>query len=58
MRKESNYWCAIMLIMACGAFLTGFSQKFSFGIIGENVTANIRKQLYRKIVEKHQGWFD
>ncbi|CDW80084.1 abc transporter family protein [Stylonychia lemnae] len=58
MRKESNYWCAIMLIMACGAFLTGFSQKFSFGIIGENVTANIRKGLYRKIIEKHQGWFD
>jgi ATP-binding cassette subfamily B (MDR/TAP) protein 1 len=38
--------------------LTGFSQKFSFGVIGENVAFNIRSKLYRKIIEKHHGWFD
>ena len=47
-----------MLAFACCAFVTGFCQKFSFGIIGENVTTNIRKHLYIKIIEKHQGWFD
>lgn len=47
-----------MLIIAIAALLTGFCQKFSFGVIGENVAFNIRKTLYRKIIEKHQGWFD
>ncbi len=27
-------------------------------MIGENVAFNIRKKLYRKILEKHQGFFD
>ncbi len=53
MRRQSNFWCGLMLIFACFAFLTGFGQKFSFGLIGENVTTNIRKMLYRKIIEKH-----
>jgi ATP-binding cassette, subfamily B (MDR/TAP), member 1 len=47
-----------MFIFAASAFFTGFCQKFSFGVIGENVAFNIRKTLYRKILEKHQGWFD
>lgn len=53
MRKQSNQWCLLMFIFAACAFLTGFIQKFSFGIIGENVAFNIRKKLYRKILEKH-----
>jgi hypothetical protein len=42
-----------MLIFAATALFTGFCQKFSFGVIGENVTFNIRSALYRKIIEKH-----
>lgn len=58
MRDEANYWCMVMLILACCAFVTGFLQKLSFGIIGENVTANIRRKLYRDILMKNQGWYD
>lgn len=58
MRSESDKWCGLMLGFAFIAFLTGFGQKFSFGVIGENVTTNIRKVLYGKIIEKNQGWFD
>ena len=47
-----------MLVISVSAILTGFCQKLSFGVIGENVAFNIRKTLYRKILEKHQGWFD
>lgn len=47
-----------MFIIAACSFLTGFIQKFSFGVIGENVAFNIRKKLYRKVLEKHQGFFD
>jgi ATP-binding cassette subfamily B (MDR/TAP) protein 1 len=47
-----------MLIFSICAFLTGFGQKFSFGVIGENVTKNIRISLYKSIVTKHLGWLD
>lgn len=53
MRTESNKWCGLMLAFAFIALLTGFGQKFSFGVIGENVTSNIRRTLYRKIITKH-----
>jgi hypothetical protein len=33
----------MMLIVTIISFFTGFTQKFSFGIIGENVTMKIRK---------------
>ena len=58
MRDQSNQWCLLMFIFAACSFLTGFIQKFSFGVIGENVAFNIRKKLYRKVMEKHQGFFD
>jgi ATP-binding cassette subfamily B (MDR/TAP) protein 1 len=47
-----------MIILAIAAFFCGFGQKFAFGVIGENVTANIRKELYRNVLQKHLGWFD
>lgn len=53
MRTEANKWCGLMLAFAFIALLTGFGQKFSFGVIGENVTSNIRRTLYRKIITKH-----
>jgi len=58
MREQSDQWCMLMGALAACALFTGFSQKFSFGVIGENVAFNIRQTLYRKILEKHQGWFD
>jgi hypothetical protein len=58
LRSDANEWCLYMLIIACSGIITGFCQKLSFGVIGENVAFNIRKTLYRKILEKHQGWFD
>lgn len=57
-RTDSNLWCGIMVGIAICAFIAGFCQKFLFGYIGENVTYSIRKTLYRKITEKHLGWFD
>lgn len=57
-REKSDYYCSHMLIAACVALVTGFSQKFCFGVIGENVTLKIRKQLYSSILMKHIGFFD
>ena len=50
LRSDANEWCFYMLIISVSAILTGFCQKLSFGVIGENVAFNIRKTLYRKIL--------
>ena len=57
-RNQANIWCGVMLLIACVSYVTGFSNKFSFGVIGENVTLKVRNTLYEKIIKKHMGWFD
>jgi ATP-binding cassette, subfamily B (MDR/TAP), member 1 len=57
-RKDSNKYCLLMLIVSILSFFTAVGQKFCFGVIGENVTMKIRKQLYSSILAKHMGWFD
>lgn len=47
-----------MLLFSLASFVFAFGQKFTFGVIGENVTTNIRKKLYRNVMMKHLGWFD
>ncbi len=47
-----------MLIAAVTNVFTGFIQKFLFGIVGENITLNMRFELYRGILKKHIGFFD
>lgn len=38
--------------------LFSFISKFSFNLLGENVTLKIRFDLYRSILRKNIGWFD
>lgn len=57
-RIDANYYSLLMLMASVASFFTGFFQKFSFGVIGENVTMKVRKQLYTSILQKHMGWFD
>ena len=57
-RSDSDYYCMLMLVVSILSFFTAVSQKFCFGVIGENVTMKIRKQLYAGILSKHMGWFD
>jgi hypothetical protein len=42
MREKSDGWCLGMFLCCVLSFITGFCQKFLFGIIGENITLNIR----------------
>lgn len=57
-RKDSDLFCLIMFLLSCGAFIFSFFQLTAFGVIGENVTLVMRKQLYASILGKHIGWFD
>lgn len=58
MRQECDNWALAMFICAIASFLTGFTQKFLFGVIGENITLAIRDSLYKSLLKKNMGWFD
>lgn len=58
MRTEVNFWCLIMFLSAITAFLCTFVAKTAFGVVGENITLNIRSDLYTEIIKKHIGWHD
>jgi len=47
-----------MLIIALVCFISMGSTKKCFGTLGNNVTLEVRKLLYRKILEKNIGFFD
>ena len=47
-----------MLIFASLIGLSHFISKASYSALGENVTHGVRKDLYKKILEKNIGWFD
>lgn len=58
LREGANAWCLYMFIAALVAFGNGFIHKFVFGVVGENITLNMRRALYYSIIKKHIGWFD
>ena len=58
LRSEANFWILIMVILGVVTFVTAFGKLMGFGIVGENVTLNMRKKLYYAILQKDIGWFD
>ena len=55
---NANKYCLYICGLAGATVLFGFISKFSFGVLGENVTLRIRKDLYSSILKKNIGWFD
>jgi ATP-binding cassette, subfamily B (MDR/TAP), member 1 len=58
MREEVDFWVLMMVIGACAALVIYFVAKYAFGIVGENITLNVRQDLYKAIMRKHVGWHD
>ena len=58
MRKSVDYWVLLMFIAAIICLLFTFLSKWAFGIVGENITINIRRDLYNAIMRKDIGWHD
>jgi ABC-type multidrug transport system fused ATPase/permease subunit len=54
----ANSWCLYMFIAALVNFISAFLQKFTFGVVGENITLSVRNALYESIIKKNIGWFD
>jgi ATP-binding cassette subfamily B (MDR/TAP) protein 1 len=51
-------WVYCLIGCAAAQLLFGFVSKHFFGTLGENVTLQIRKDLYNSILRKNIGWFD
>jgi ATP-binding cassette subfamily B (MDR/TAP) protein 1 len=58
MRSDSDLFCGIMLGLSILSFFIGFLMRFSFGIVGENLTFYLRKETYQKILSKDMCWFE
>lgn len=58
LRSEVNKYILMMFIGAFLSFSFIFVAKWMFGVVGENITLNVRKQLYTAILLKHVGWHD
>lgn len=48
--EECSKYCLWMFLVACASGFSSFSQKYSFGILGTNVTLKIREVLYENIL--------
>ena len=55
---EMKYWIKFMILIAFLALIGGFLKKYYFGILAENVTFRVRKDLYSSILQKNIGWHD
>lgn len=55
---EVRQWCLYIFLTGIAGFIFTYISKVSFGILGESMTLEIRRKLYRSIVYKHVGWFD
>jgi ATP-binding cassette subfamily B (MDR/TAP) protein 1 len=58
LRHDIDDWCLYLLIISILSFVLTFISKYWFGVVTENITFNIRRELYASILKKHVGWFD
>jgi ATP-binding cassette, subfamily B (MDR/TAP), member 1 len=58
MRDDVDFWSLMKFITAIVAFICCFSSKALFSRVGENITLNVRSDLYTQIVKKQIGWHD
>jgi ABC-type multidrug transport system fused ATPase/permease subunit len=53
-----NPYALYMFFVALSLLVTVTLRAIVFGYISENVTMNIRKDLYQSVMRKHMGWHD
>jgi ABC-type multidrug transport system fused ATPase/permease subunit len=58
LKNEITFWSIVMLIISGICFISFSTTKKCFGTLGNNVTLEVRKLLYTKILEKNIGFFD
>jgi len=58
MRADVNKWCLIMFLGSILTLILIFITKKAFSVVAENITLNVRSDLYLQILKKHVGWHD
>jgi ATP-binding cassette, subfamily B (MDR/TAP), member 1 len=56
--EERDFWIGMFLLEVFILGLVSFLQKYLFLYVGENLTFDIRNELFAGIVYKHLSWFD
>ena len=56
--QDRDFWCGMFLIECIMIGLFSFLQKWVFSIVGENLTFDVRFDLFKGIIYKHLQWFD
>jgi ABC-type multidrug transport system fused ATPase/permease subunit len=51
-KSNRDFWCGMFLLESCLIGLFSFLQKYVFLYVGENLTCDIRKELFRGIIYK------
>ena len=58
MEDDVTRLAMLMVILGVVTFVSYMLKSYIFSVLGENVTLQIRKLLYKSILEKNIGWFD
>lgn len=53
-----NPWAGYLAIIAVGMLFAVTIKQIMFGYVGENITMNIRRDVYQSVMRKHMGWHD
>ena len=58
LESRTTLYTLLIVAVAVSVGVAGWIQKYFFSLLGENVTFQIRKDLYATILRKNMGWFD
>jgi ATP-binding cassette subfamily B (MDR/TAP) protein 1 len=55
---DRNFWCGMILLLTFVMSIFAFLHRMMFSYVGENLTYNVRKELFEGILYKSVSWFD
>lgn len=55
---DRNHWIVYWILVALGIAIFNGIERMSIGVLGENLTFGVRKDLIRGILYKQLVWFD
>ncbi|KAL2307338.1 hypothetical protein Nmel_000296 [Mimus melanotis] len=58
LRKQSNLYSLLFLVLGIVSFFTFFFQGFTFGKAGEILTMRLRFMAFKAMLRQDMGWFD
>ncbi|KAL6546439.1 ATP-binding cassette sub- B member 9 [Orobanche minor] len=58
LRKDSEFWALMMLLLGIGSLVALPVQNFFFGIAGGKLIERIRSLTFKKVVHQEISWFD